>query len=187
MSDATAVLIPVKAFRDAKVRLATALSAEDRIALARTMADHVVDAAGSLPVGIVCDDDEVATWAAGRGLRVIAEPGRGLNQAVEAGVAQLAADGVGFVIVAHADLPLATDLRWVARFRGVTLVPDRREDGTNVIGLPVDLGFGFAYGPGSFARHYAEARRCGAAVRVVRRPSLAWDVDQPDDLAYARA
>jgi 2-phospho-L-lactate guanylyltransferase len=182
MSDDVAVLIPVKAFRDAKVRLAVALSPADRATLARDMADHVVDAAGSLPVAVVCDDDDVAAWAHARGVRVIAEPGRGLNAAVEAGVAQLATDGIGFVVVAHADLPMANDLRWVARFPGVTLVPDRREDGTNVIGIPVSAGFRFAYGPGSFRRHYHEARRDGAAVRVVRQPSLAWDVDSPDDL-----
>jgi 2-phospho-L-lactate guanylyltransferase len=177
-----AVLIPVKAFVDAKVRLATALSADERAALARSMADRVVDAARSLPVAVVCDDDEVAAWASARDLIVISEPGRGLNAAVGAGVQHLAASGVAQVIVAHADLPMATDLTWVARFPGITLVPDRREDGTNVACVPTASGFRFAYGPGSFARHRAEARRLGFALRVVRRPELAWDVDQPDDL-----
>ena len=43
-------------------------------------------------------------------------------------------------------------------------------------------GFTFAYGPGSFRRHSAEARRLAMALRVVREPSLAWDVDVPADL-----
>jgi hypothetical protein len=30
----------------------------------------------------------------------------------------------------------------------VTLVPDRRLDGTNVLGLPADAGFRVTYGPG---------------------------------------
>lgn len=182
MPDATAVLLPVKAFRDAKVRLAGALSADERITLAREMAERVMAAASPLPVAVVCDDEGVARWAQALGVRVIAEPGRGLNAAVEAGVVQLAADGVSFAIVAHADLPLATSLRWVDRFAGITLVPDRREDGTNVIGVPTSSNFHFAYGPGSFARHYVEARRCSRAVRIVRQPELAWDVDEPDDL-----
>jgi 2-phospho-L-lactate/phosphoenolpyruvate guanylyltransferase len=177
-----AVLIPVKAFADAKVRLATALSPADRSALARSMAERVVRAAGRLQVAVVCDDDEVAAWAAARGVRVITAPGRGLNRAVETGVESLAASGVGQVIVAHADLPLADDLAWVARFPGVTLVPDRREDGTNVACIPTGAGFRFAYGAGSFALHAAEARRRELPLRVVRRPDLAWDVDQPDDL-----
>jgi 2-phospho-L-lactate guanylyltransferase len=65
----------------------------------------------------------------------------------------------------------------------VTLVPDRREDGTNVVGVPVDHDFVFSYGPGSLARHVAEARRLGLALRIVRTSGLSWDVDLPTDLA----
>jgi 2-phospho-L-lactate guanylyltransferase len=69
----------------------------------------------------------------------------------------------------------------------VTIVPCHRDDGTPVLSVPVDLDFHFSYGPGSFRRHAAEARRVGAAVRVVRDPSLAFDVDVPSDLALLRA
>jgi 2-phospho-L-lactate guanylyltransferase len=177
-----AVLIPVKAFADAKVRLAGALGPTERAALARSMAAQVVTAARHLPVAVVCDDRDVAEWARARGVLVVWEPGRGLNGAVEAGIDQLARLGVEQVIVAHADLPLATDLTWVANFAGVTLVPDRANDGTNVACVPTDAGFHFAYGPGSFARHSAEARRLRLPLRVVREPSLGWDVDVPADL-----
>lgn len=177
-----AVLVPVKAFAEAKVRLAPALGPAERSALARSMAEQVVSAARHLPVAVVCDDRDVADWARGRGVLVVWEPGRGLNGAVEAGVERLTGFGVEQVIVAHADLPLATDLTWTAEFAGVTLVPDRANDGTNVACVPAAAGFRFAYGPGSFARHQAEARRLGLAVRVVREPSLEWDVDVPDDL-----
>jgi len=179
---APAVLIPVKAFHLAKVRLASALSASDRSTLARDMADTVVAAAGDLPVAIVCDDDDVAAWARGHGALVVWRPGFGLNAAVTDGVAALAEAGHERVIVAHADLPHARDLAWVADFDGITLVPDRRDDGTNVVGLPASCGFTFAYGPGSFARHRAEAEALGVAVRVVHEPRLGWDVDVPEDL-----
>ncbi len=180
-----AVLVPVKAFSDAKVRLAAALTPPDRAMLARSMAERVIAAGRGLPVAVVCDDREVATWARGLGALVIWEPGQGLNRAVDCGVRRLHGLGVEHVTVAHADLPLATDLRWVGHFTGVTLVPDRHEDGTNVIGLPTGTEFVFSYGPGSFARHVAEARRTGLAWRVVRAPLLAWDVDSPADLGVA--
>ncbi len=48
--------------------------------------------------------------------------------------------------------------------------------------VPISLPFQFSYGEGSFRRHAAEARRVGAALRVVRRADLAFDVDVPDDL-----
>jgi 2-phospho-L-lactate/phosphoenolpyruvate guanylyltransferase len=176
------VLVPVKAFGAAKERLAPTLSPAERMQLARTMAAHVITAAAPLPVAVVCDDDEVATWAAGLGALVLPEPGRGLNGAVAAGVARLEGAGVDEVLVVHADLPLAADLARLAGFAGITLVPDRRDDGTNVICLPARAPFGFSYGPGSFARHRLEAARSGREWRVVRRPELGWDVDIPSDL-----
>ena len=177
-----AVLVPVKAFAAAKRRLAPALPPEERAVLARVMAETVVAAADGLPVAVVADDPEVVAWARGLGLLVLWEPGRGLNGAVHAGVDQLRAAGVEQVVVAHADLPLADHLGWVAAFPGVTLVPDRRDDGTNVLGVPTDVDFRFAYGPGSFRRHLDEVGRLGLPVRIVRAPRLSHDVDVPADL-----
>ena len=138
-----------------------AFSAPQRSALARAMADRVVGAAHPLPVAVVCDDTEVAGWARDRGALVVWEPGRGLNGAVEAGIEHLVANGVTQVTVAHADLPRASDLALVGDDPGITLVPDRYGNGTNVIVVPGDAGFRFSYGPGSFARHRNEAERLG--------------------------
>jgi 2-phospho-L-lactate guanylyltransferase len=178
-----AVLVPVKAFGQAKVRLAGALPPDKRAALARAMATKVVESAAGLPVAVVCDDPGVARWALDLGARVIWEPGSGLNRAVQHGVNRLAGAGARLVVVAAGDLPLATDLRWVTDFEGITIVPDRHRDGTNVIGLPPACGFRFAYGPGSFSRHVAEAARLECPVRVIEDTTLAWDVDVPDDRA----
>lgn len=183
MYSGVAVLVPVKAFADAKARLAPALDETEREALARTMAEGVLRAARPLPVSVVCDDPEVAAWAVARGVSVVWTPACGLNRAVARGVTTLAAGGSTRVIVAHADLPLATELAPVAWFEGVTLVPDRRQDGTNVACVPAAAGFTFAYGPGSFDRHVAETHRLGLPLRVLHEPLLAWDVDVPGDLA----
>jgi len=177
-----AVLVPVKAFDQAKRRLHLALSGPERADLSRAMADRVLAASGPLPVAVVCDDNDVAEWARERGALVIWEPGRGLNGAVEAGVHHLAVLGVAHVTVAHADLPRASDLTEVGNVAGITLVPDRYGNGTNVLALPADAGFQFSYGPGSFARHRAEAERLGGPVRILDRPDLAWDVDEPADV-----
>ncbi len=169
----------------AKLRLAPALAPEKRELLARAMAAAVLRAARPLPVAVVCDNVAVAEWATEHGARVVWAPGRGLDGAVSDGVKELGGAGAERVIVAHADLPLATDLGWVARFGGVTLVPDHRDDGTNVACVPATAGFPFAYGPGSFHRHGAAALRLGLALRVVREPRLGRDVDLPSDLPWA--
>lgn len=177
-----AVLVPIKAFHQAKGRLDHALSPTDRSALARSMAARVLAAAAPLPVAVVCDDNAVADWARGRGALVVWEPGRGLNGAVDAGVDHLCHAGVEHVTVSHADLPRASRLADVGSAPGITLVPDRYGNGTNVIALPTDTGFRFSYGPGSFARHRAEAERIGLPLHVLDLPDLAWDVDEPGDL-----
>jgi 2-phospho-L-lactate guanylyltransferase len=180
--DGCVVLLPVKAFTAAKARLSASLDAGARAALARVMAERVLAAARPLPVAVVCDDADVARWAVASGAMVLHEPGRGLNGAVGAGVARLADAGAKQVLVAHGDLPLAKALAPLAEFDGVTLVPDRRDDGTNIACVPARGGFRFRYGRGSFTRHIHETRRLGLAYRVIRDPDLTWDVDEPTDI-----
>lgn len=182
--DGTVVVVPVKAFGQAKARLSGTLDTDERAALARAMADRVLTAAAPLPVAVACDDPTVADWAAGRGASVAWTPGLGLNGAVGECVEQLTAAGVRRVVVAHADLPFATGLGdlAVADEDEVLLVSDRRHDGTNVASVPTGHGFRFRYGPGSLHAHRAEAARCGLRVRVVESEELGWDVDEPSDL-----
>jgi 2-phospho-L-lactate guanylyltransferase len=181
-----AVVVPVKAFSRAKMRLAPVLGPEDRAALAREMAEHVLKAARPLSVVVVCDDKEVAEWAEDLGARALLEPGLGLNGAVNAAVTELDREGYERLVVAHSDLPRATRLAWLADVEGIALVPDRREDGTNAISLPAGAGFRFSYGPGSFLRHQTEARRTGLECTVIHDPELAWDVDFPADIVALR-
>ncbi len=179
-----AVLVPVKSFGDAKVRLAGVLDEQSRADLARSMATRVLHAAGPLPVAVVCDDGDVARWAVGHGASAIRTDVVGLNPAVEFGVSFLADHGVERVVVAHADLPFATGLATLAdaEHDEVVLVPDRRGDGTNVASVPTGVGFTFRYGPGSFAAHSHETRRLDLKLRVLESAALGWDVDEPDDL-----
>ena len=174
--------MPIKAFDEAKVRLDRTLSGPQRAELSRAMAERVLHAAAPLPVAVVCDDLDVAEWARQRGALVVWEPGRGLNGAVESGVDHLRDAGVAHVTVSHADLPRASGLAEVGNSPGITLVPDRHGNGTNVIAVPTDAGFRFSYGPGSYVRHRVEAERTGLPIRVLNRPDLAWDVDEPADV-----
>ena len=178
-----AVLVPIKGFGVAKGRLADVLDAAARADLAQRMAAQVLAAAAPLPVTVVTTDVEVAAFARQHGAGVVVDPGGGLDAAVHAGGDALAAGGFDEVVVAHGDLPHAAGLAALTGAAGAcTLVPDRRGDGTNVIVVPTAAGFRFAYGPGSFTRHVAEAERVGLVVRAVRDARLGWDVDLPEDL-----
>jgi 2-phospho-L-lactate guanylyltransferase len=180
----TAVLIPIKSFRAAKARLAGAVSAERREALARFLAERVVRAAQPLPTFVACDDEEVATWADDLGASVLWGPGLGLNGAIDHGIATIAGKGAEHVIISHGDIPLAQDLRRVARTGHVVLVPDRRRDGTNVLARPCDIDLPAAYGGGSFQAHLSSALATGAPVTVRFDHRLSIDIDTVVDCRH---
>ncbi len=177
------VVIPIRGFSGGKSRLG-ALGPE-RAWLVAEMASRVLAAARPMPVAVVTSAREVRAWAAASGVTVLEDPGS-LDLAALAGVAWARSLGLGRVVVAHADLPLARSLSGLARDADrplVAAVPCHRDDGTPVLSVPTDIAFRFGYGPGSFRRHAAEARRLGLGFRVVRDPDLAHDVDAAEDLA----
>ncbi len=180
----TAVLMPVKAFTAAKGRLSVRLDRFQRADLARWLATRVIAAASPLPTFVACDDDEVATWADEHRGEVLWSPGLGLNGAVDHGRATIAGKGFEHLVIAHGDLPLAEELASIAVPDTVTLVPDRRRDGTNVLALPIGLDLPASYGGGSFGRHFAAARAAGARIEVRPDPRLSLDIDTPADLTH---
>lgn len=177
------VLVPIKAFAAAKRRLEHVLDATQRESLARQMAAHVLSAARPLPVCVACDDPDVAGFAEAHGALVCWTPGLGLNGAVESGVMTLAARGATFVTVVHGDLPTASGIGTLEHFDGVTIAPDRRRRGTNLLRVPTASGFTMRFGRDSLLAHLAECERRNLATRVLDRDDLAFDVDEPEDLA----
>lgn len=180
------VVIPLRAFASGKARLASVLGDAERTALARTMADCVVDACGDLPLVVVSSAAEVHEWAGEGTIPIITDPGSGLDAAVRAGVDHFAERGFERVVVAHADLPRARPgaLEPFAELAPgiVAIVPCHRDDGTPVLSVPVDPPFPFAYGVGSARRHAQIARHLGLTVDIVRDPDLGYDIDLPEDL-----
>jgi len=148
------------------------------------MAERVVDAAGARPIVVVTSAPDVVAWCDDRSITTIDDPGT-LDAAADAGRAWARAAELARVVIVHADLPFASTLDGVAGDDDkpiAVVVPDHRNDGTPVLALPAAAPFNFSYGPGSAARHIAEAERCGLEVRVVRDESLAFDVDVEADI-----
>lgn len=175
------VVVPIRGFRVGKARLAAVLNEDERAALSRSMATGVLEAAAPLPVIVVTSDDEVRAFALEAGATVLDDPGS-LNGAAHKGVEHARSIGGTRAIIVHADLAKPTPFAWVGEFDGVTIVPDRHGQGTNLLALPTDADFAFAYGEGSRALHEQEARRQGLALRVCIDDDLGWDVDEPQDL-----
>jgi 2-phospho-L-lactate/phosphoenolpyruvate guanylyltransferase len=183
-SHTAGVVVPLRSFALGKARLADVLDDDARREFTRTMAERVVAAAGSRPVVIVSSAPEVISWAHALGVANVSDPGT-LDGAARAGQRWIREQGLARAVVMHADLPLAVSLDGIAEDGNApvaVLVPDHHDDGNPVLSIPSRTEFVFAYGPGSCARHVAEARRCGLEVRLVRDRDLGFDVDDASDL-----
>lgn len=178
-----ALIVPVKSFAIAKGRLATALTAQQRANIAKQCAEQVVRAGSPWSVYVVCDDDTVASWASALDAHVVRCNEPGIDAAVNAGRQQAAADGIDHVVIAHSDLPLARRFDHLPRPDTITFVPDRHQDGTNVIALPVTSPFTTAYGPQSFPRHVERAKTMNLPFQIITDDDLALDLDTADDLS----
>jgi len=180
-----AVLVPVKRFTAAKGRLTGVLDDDDRARLAEWMAGGVLETVAEVPTFVACDDERVAAWATRAGAQVIWGAGLGLNGAVDDGVDHITSSGFDHVLVSHADLALPGALLDVASEGCITLVPDRRHDGTNVMSFPATHPIRAAYGGGSFARHLDQALAFGSVpVEVRSDPCLSLDLDTARDLSH---
>jgi 2-phospho-L-lactate guanylyltransferase len=193
------VVIPVRSFTFGKSRLVGAFgtgafATKEHETFVRGLADRAVDAASPRPTAVVTSAPEVREWATGRNLVVVPDPGS-LDGAADAGRAWAAGQGLERVVIVHADLPDVVSLDSVAGDGAAAvavIVPCHRGDGSPVVSIPVEPvpgspPFAFAYGPGSFARHSAEAARAGLELRVVVDDAMGFDIDGPDDLAIVLA
>ncbi len=184
----TWVVTPIKAPEECKTRLRGALSEAARRDLVASMLRHVVEVAGAT-AGV---DEVLLIGPSSHGLpaavRRLADPGGGLNAALAAAMRAAAEAGVGRLILVAADLPrlTAADLEALAGVDAgaIAIAPDSLGVGTNALSLPLPAarGFAFHYGPGSFARHQAEAMRLRLPLRVIRSATLGLDIDEPADL-----
>jgi 2-phospho-L-lactate guanylyltransferase len=181
----TLVVIPVKDFGAAKSRLDDTLSAIDRDLFARHCASRVVLAARGHSALVVTDSDDVVGWAGSLGIEALRQHRSGLNGAAEDGRDEARRRGHARVAIVHADLPRARSLDAViSRPSDVVIVTDHHGTGTNVLVVPADAPFTFAFGPDSRALHVAEALRLGLTVDALQHDELSHDVDDAAD--YAR-
>lgn len=189
MRPGTWVVVVARHGASAKSRLAGALGADDRSALALAMLADVLDAAtaaGFAGAAAVLDPPAPVRG----GIQVVPDPGGGLSRAIEAGIDAAVEAGGDPVLIVPGDVPLVTvaDLRRVvdeamAVPRAVVVVADRHGTGTNALALHPPRVIAPAFGPGSAARHLAAATAAGARALRLDLPGLALDVDTPEDLA----
>ena len=195
----TTAILPVKDFAAAKQRLAgngassgSGLSPSDRESLAEAMFRDVLSA---LTTSRLIDDLLVVARsatprriAAEHGVRVVADGERGHNAAAQVGIEAAIGTGAERVVLVPGDCPVLDpcDLdRLLSRpivTPSVLIVPDRHRTGTNALVLTPPDALAPSFGPDSCERHVQTAQAGGITAEVVVVPSLATDVDMPEDV-----
>lgn len=187
-------IVPVKPLRRGKSRLAGALSEDERTHLNQLLLEHTLTTLAGLKeieqVLVVSRDPHALAIAREHGARTVRENGSPhLNTALTRATVIAQVYASRGVLVLPADLPLITRddiLALIARAAGppvVVIAPDRHKKGTNALLIsPANL-IEYNFGDDSFKRHCDRARKAGARLEIVSLPSLALDLDLPEDLA----
>jgi len=186
------ILIPVKNSSVAKQRLAALLSQPARTELAQTMLHDVVSAlagwASRPPCALVTSDPFAIDLARQYDLEIIPDPANpGETGAIKMATDICLARGIDRTLVIPADIPLiqAGELERIltqAPREGSVLVPAADGRGTNAaFRRPANL-FPLRFGNDSFKPHLAAARATGKPCVVLQLPSIAVDIDNPEDL-----
>jgi 2-phospho-L-lactate/phosphoenolpyruvate guanylyltransferase len=202
------ILVPIKILADAKQRLSSMLTPDERFALAQAMCEDVLQALanwqGRPPVVVVTSDSFARDLAARFNFDVIADNNSGETSAIEMATAFCKESGAESTLVIPADIPLidSSELQKIAdcaphsggrdnrgrdssggdKRGGALLVPDAAGRGTNAAWRsPADL-FPLRFGNDSFLPHLAAAKATGLPCIVLELPGIARDIDRPEDL-----
>lgn len=204
-----ALVVPVRGFDDAKSRLSAILSPVQRRTLAQNCATGVLRRNAPCLKFVVCDDEEVDTWARNCDAIPIRVESQGLNASLHEATPYIVENyPVRMLMIVHADLALPNELdRVIADLQSalnddfnddlnddlndnindrVLINADRHRDGTNVLALAGSLigKWQFAYGENSFTHHQNEAHRLNCLVEILESTYLGFDIDTPDDLLH---
>jgi len=188
-------IVPVKPLRRGKSRLAPVLSDEDRAELNQRLLLRTVDTLKQIPelgdVLVVSRDPEALSLAREHGARTLQEDGAPhLNVALKRATVVAKSYMAESVLVLPADLPQISkeDIHSMLEAGSeppvVVIAPDHRREGTNALFVnPAGL-IEYDFGPDSFSRHSENAEKAAAKLVVLDLPSLARDVDVPEDLGF---
>jgi 2-phospho-L-lactate guanylyltransferase len=193
----TRAILPAKSFGEAKQRLADGMSAGPRRVLAEAMFSDVLTAlrrARSVDeIVVVSSDSSAQQIAGGHGAAILEDETKGHSEAATMAIVEALEAGVARVLLVPGDCPLLDPKELDALLarpedeRMAVIVPDLAGTGTNALLLSPPDVLAPSFGPDSCARHAAHARAAGTPYEIVAVPTLALDVDTPEDLHRLKA
>lgn len=186
------IAIPIKAPGACKTRLCSVLDDDERQRFVRAMLRHVISVAGNMGGDITRVLLAPTGYDLPSGFERRSDRGRGLNGELNGLLESAVAAGARRLVIVPADLPLIAeaDIKALIDVQNdhALIAPDRAGLGTNALSLslPTARDFRFQFGHGSFTNHCAEAARLSLPLTTLHSDRLAFDIDEPADLADFR-
>jgi 2-phospho-L-lactate guanylyltransferase len=188
-------VVPVKPLRRGKSRLASVLSEDERAQLNKNMLIHTVKTLVSVPelehVLVVSRDPKALAISRELGARTVQENGSPhLNVALTRATMVATTYAARAVLVLPADLPRLCPQDVQALIAAaqdppvVAIAPDYHGHGTNGLLINPATLIQYQFGENSFERHLEQIKAKGLKPVIFERPSLAQDVDLPEDLEF---
>src|SRR2546425_10759802 len=188
-----ALLLPVKDLTNAKKRLMSVLTPEERFGLAEAMQADTIRAVQGVraaeKIFVVTNYVPIMDLAEKNGWEVLREERQiSESDSVDAASRICEERGVRSLLRMPLDLPLVQPgdidelLNVECTSPALVIVPSRDGTGTNAMLRTPPTLFPSHFGNGSFAKHLAEAGRAGARIVVRRNSRLEMDVDDASDL-----
>jgi 2-phospho-L-lactate guanylyltransferase len=186
----THVLIPLKTLDKSKTRLSNVLTIEERVGLTLAMLKDVVESAvhakGVERIYVINNDVKLARRLEEHGVKMLRDPGKGLNNALKRGLKKIEEESNSALIL-PSDIPLiepedVEDVIYLSARYDMVISPSRNMKGTNALLLKPPTLIPPLFGSDSFQCHVRAARERDVKLKVFENERIGFDVDDPIDL-----
>lgn len=186
-------VVPVKRFENAKTRMSTIFSLEDRILLCSLMLDDSLAVLKTVPelqqIIVVSNDRQAQEIAARHGVTFLQEEKQdGVNSAVMLADDYSIGQAADATLVIPQDLPLlnALDIKLMCSLpegdkKCVVICPSQRYDGTNALFRRPPFAIRTFFDNNSYEGHIGAARAGTIPIRLYFSKNLMFDIDTPED------
>ena len=190
-------IVPIKPLNRSKSRLSPVLNIEQREILSREMLDRTLGILKQVEtisdILVVSRDTAALKNIRQYGVQTLQESGAPeLNDSLTRATQVVGSWNASAVLIVASDIPLleVSDIENMIGLAehapAVVIATDRHQNGTNVMLVSPPGLISYRYGEGSFHRHMEESRARGVEPLLFESPTVALDVDIPEDFDLYR-
>jgi 2-phospho-L-lactate/phosphoenolpyruvate guanylyltransferase len=189
------VIVPVKSFSNAKLRLADVLSPSQRSKLGYLMLDDILKTLSSSDevtgVTVISSDESARSLTEKYAVKLLkTDSDSGYSEDAMLALAAVSQESSDNIAIIPADVPQLNhdDLLQLkkAHRKGLSLCPAIVDGGTNAMLFELPLTIPLMFGIDSLEKYRSAAIKNNLTVTIHTIPGLQHDIDRPEDLEWLR-